>query len=278
MTLAAWEIKALMEGDHEDVFGVLGPHVVETAGAVGVAVRALLPQASRVRVIPVLGDLAPRAMDPVHPAGLFEAIFPDVGRPFAYRLEVSNGQGAIAMVEDPYRFPSTLSEFDRHLLAEGTHYGASDKLGAHPTVLDGVAGTVFAVWAPDAHRVSVVGDFNAWDGRRHPMRRHSANGIWEIFAPGVEEGARYKFEIRSRSGEPIALKADPYAFAFEQETPRTAAIVYRLEGYRWRDEDWLAARDRQNPQDGPMTIYEVHLGSWRRGPGGGGRLFPPHGV
>src|SRR5688572_21913413 len=124
MTLAAPDIKALVEGDHEDVFGVLGPHVVDTAGAVAVVVRALLPQARRVRVMPVLGDRAPRAMEPVHPAGLFEAIFPDVRRPFAYRLEVSDGRGALAMVEDPYRFPSTLSEFDRHLLAEGTHYGA----------------------------------------------------------------------------------------------------------------------------------------------------------
>src|SRR5919106_5792291 len=247
MTLAAWEIKALMEGDHEDVFGVLGPHVVETAGAVGVAVRALLPQASRVRVIPVLGDLAPRAMEPVHPAGLFEAIFPDVRRPFAYRLEVGDGQGAIAMVEDPYRFPSTLGEFDRHLLAEGTHYGVSDKLGAHLTVLDSVAGTVFAVWAPDARRVNVVGDFNAWDGRRHAMRRHPANGIWEIFVPAVEPGARYKFEIRSQSGAPIALKADPYAFAFEPEAPRTAAVVYRLEDHRWRGGEWPPGRGPAKP-------------------------------
>ncbi len=272
MALADREITALVEGDCEDVFGVLGPHLVQTGNGAALAVRALLPQASGVRVIPALADREPRAMERVHPAGLFEAIFPDERQMFAYRLEVCDGQGAVAVVEDAYRFPSTLSEFDRHLLAEGTHYGASDKLGAHPAVLDGVAGTVFAVWAPSARRVSVVGDFNAWDGRRHPMRLHPTNGIWEIFVPGVQEGARYKFEVRARSGEPIALKADPYAFAFEQETPRTAAVVCRLEGHGWRDGGWLAAR-RQDRQDGPMTIYEVHLGSWRRAPEDGDRFL-----
>jgi 1,4-alpha-glucan branching enzyme len=271
--LAAREIDALVEGVHEDVFGVLGPHAVPTSTGVAVAVRALLPQADSVRVIPAAAGREPRPMQRLHPAGFFEAVFPDESRIFAYRLEVRDGPGAVAVVEDPYRFPSTLSEFDRHLLAEGTHYAASDKLGAHPMVLDGVSGTVFAVWAPNARRVSVVGDFNGWDGRRHPMRRHPANGIWEIFAPGVDEGARYKFEIRSRSGEPLALKADPYAFAFEAETPRTAAVVSRLAGHRWTDQDWLAERGRRAPQEGPLTIYEVHLGSWRRVPEEGDRFL-----
>jgi 1,4-alpha-glucan branching enzyme len=192
---------------------------------------------------------------------------------FRYRLEITDDAGATVEVEDPYRFPSVLSEYDRHLLAEGTHYEAHDKLGAHPTLTDGVAGIVFAVWAPNARRVSVVGDFNAWDGRRHVMRLHPANGIWEIFVPGVAEGTRYKFEIHSRSGEPIALKSDPYAFAFEPDTPRTAAVVCAVNTYGWRDAAWMQARARLHPFEGPVSIYEVHLGSWMRVPEEGDRFL-----
>ncbi|MEK7710247.1 MAG: 1,4-alpha-glucan branching protein GlgB, partial [candidate division NC10 bacterium] len=165
-----------------------------------------------------------------------------------------------------YRFPSTLSDYDLHLLGEGTHYKAYEKLGAHLRTLDGVAGVAFAVWAPNARRVSVVGDFNQWDGRRHPMRCHPGNGLWEIFIPGLGEGARYKFELISRAGKPLALKADPYAFAFEPETPRTAAVVCSLDGYDWGDAQWMAKRGRRNCDDSPIAIYEVHLGSWMRVP------------
>jgi 1,4-alpha-glucan branching enzyme len=273
MTLAAGEIKALVDGEHEDVFSLLGPHVVEGRGGPAVAVRALLPGAAAVRVLPRAPGPEPVDMARVHPAGLFEAVVPDQRAPFPYRLELRGADGALEETEDPYRFPSTLSDFDRHLLAEGTHYAASDKLGAHLTVLEGVTGVVFAVWAPGARRVSVVGDFNRWDGRRHPMRRHPANGLWELFVPGVAEGARYKFEIRARSGEPIALKADPYAFAFEAETPRTAAVVSSLDGFRWQDEPWMAARARASVHDRPVAIYEVHLGSWMRVPEEGDRFL-----
>ncbi len=270
MPLSAGEIKALVEGGHEDVFAVLGPHVV---GARDVVVRAFLPHATAVRVIPTSSAVPPRSMDPLHPAGVFEAVFPDVRDTFAYRLEITEGGGATVEIEDPYRFPSMLSEYDRHLLAEGTHYEAHDKLGAHPALTDGVAGVVFAVWAPNARRVSVVGDFNGWDGRRHVMRLHPANGIWEIFVPGVTEGARYKFEIASRSGEPIALKSDPYAFAFEPDTPRTAAVVCAVDTYGWRDADWMRSRARLRPYEGPVSIYEVHLGSWMRVPEEGDRFL-----
>ncbi len=271
-TLADWEIKALVDGEHEDVFGVLGPHVVEVDGRPRVVVRAVLPDADAVRVVP-LGSRPPSCtMARVHPGGLFEAQFPEQSTTFPYRLEVAGAGGAV-QIDDAYRFRSTLSDYDLHLLAEGTHENAADKLGAHLTVLDGVAGTTFAVWAPNARRVSVVGDFNRWDGRRHPMRRHPSNGIWEIFVPGVTEGVRYKFEIRARSGEPIALKADPYAFAFEAETPRTAALVSALDTYRWRDEAWMAGRARRDALHSPMSVYEVHLGSWRRVPEEGDRFL-----
>jgi 1,4-alpha-glucan branching enzyme len=273
VALPAREIEALVAGEHEDVFGVLGPHVVLLSHGPGVVVRVFLPDAATAQVIPLGSSPAPWTMERLHPAGLFEAVFADRSQVFAYQLRVTGDDGATVTIDDPYRFPSTLSDYDRHLLAEGTHEHAADKLGAHPVVLDGVAGTTFAVWAPNARRVSVVGDFNRWDGRRHPMRRHPANGIWEIFVPGVGEGARYKFEIRSRSGEPLALKADPYAFAFEAETPRTAAVVTSLDRHRWRDAAWLRRRAQRNPHDGPMAIYEVHLGSWRRVPEEGDRML-----
>ena len=270
MTLPVSDVKALVDGEHEDVFGVLGPHVIERANGRAVVVRAFLVDAESARVVPT--GAAPREMERIHPAGLFEAIFPEAHEPFPYRLEVRT-DGATIEIEDAYRFGSTLSDYDLHLLGEGTHEKTADKLGAHHMVLDAVAGTTFAVWAPNARRVSVVGDFNRWDGRRHPMRRHPGNGIWEIFVPGVAAGVRYKFEIRSRSGEPLALKADPYAFAFEAETPRTAAIVTSLATHQWRDGSWMTGRARRDLLHGPMSIYEVHLGSWRRVPEEGDRFL-----
>src|SRR6266700_1789422 len=156
-------------------------------------------------------------------------------------------------------------------LWEGTHYRIYDKLGAHAATLEDVAGVIFAVWAPNAKRVSVVGDWNGWDGRSHPLRLHPGNGIWELFLPGVPEGARYKFEIVSRSGAPLALKSDPYAFGFEPAEPRTASAVERIEGYAWGDGAWLAERGRRQALDAPMSVYEVHLGSWRHVPEEGHR-------
>ena len=214
VTLSDAEIKAIMGGDHGDPFGVLGPHLVSTDTGPAVAVRAFLPSTEAARVVPLEPGLSPRKMERVHPEGLFEALFPGSREPFPYRLEIVDGRGEVFLVDDAYRFPPILSDYDLHLLGEGTHYKAYERLGAHPRVVEGVAGVAFAVWAPNARRVSVVGDFDQWDGRRHPMRLHPGNGIWEIFIPGLAEGARYKFEIIPRSGEPLALKADPYAFSF----------------------------------------------------------------
>jgi 1,4-alpha-glucan branching enzyme len=270
MMLDAHVIRAVVEGEHGDPFAVLGPHRVQTPDGAAVVVRAMLPGATAVSVLSEGVPATP--MERLHASGLFEAVLPDRPEPLAYRLEVTR-DGRVAEIDDPYRFPSLLSDFDRHLLAEGTHYRAYEKLGAHAAVLDGVAGVAFAVWAPSARRVSVVGDFNDWDGRRHPMRLHPANGIWEIFVPGLSEGQRYKFEIRGRSAEPLALKSDPYALAFETDMPRTASVVANLDDFRWGDAAWLAARARRDLLHEPLSIYEVHLGSWRRVVEEGGRFL-----
>jgi 1,4-alpha-glucan branching enzyme len=270
MTLDQQAIRAVVEGEHGDPFAVLGPHRVQTPDGVAMAVRAIVPGAAAVRVLSA--DAPPSPMERLHPVGFFETVLPDRREVFTYRLEITR-DGRTTEIEDPYRFPSLLSDFDRHLLAEGTHYRAYEKLGAHPAVIDGVAGISFAVWAPSARRVSVVGDFNDWDGRSHPMRLHPANGIWEIFVPALGEGNHYKFEIRGPSAQPLALKADPYALAFEAETPRTASVITGVDDFRWSDKAWLDARARRRPLHEPLSIYEVHLGSWRRVPEAGDRFL-----
>jgi 1,4-alpha-glucan branching enzyme len=253
-------IGSLVTGEHGDPFAVLGPHRAPDGT---VAIRAFLPDAQAVALVP---EGAPDGVRPLaleHAAGLWVVTLPGPA-PAAYRLRVTDREGAVILIEDPYRFPATLSGFDLHLLGEGMHYRIYDKLGAHPARLECVDGIIFAVWAPNARRVSVVGDWNGWDGRRHPMRLHPGNGIWELFIPGVREGQRYKYEILSRSGEPLALKADPFAFAFEPDTPYTASVVCDLDGYAWGDAEWMAARRHRRADETPMSVYEVHLGSWRR--------------
>jgi 1,4-alpha-glucan branching enzyme len=258
-------IESLVRGEHGDPFAVLGPHVVQAGRQKALVVRALLPGAAEAEVVPSGGGPdapAPEAMACLHLDGLFQAVFSRQRDPFPYCLRWTDAAGHVHEEEDPYRFPSTLSDFDLHLLGEGAHFRSYDKLGAHSTTLDEVAGVTFAVWAPNARRVSVVGDFNGWDGRRHPMRLHPGNGIWELFVPGLREGDLYKYEILPKAGGLLTLKADPYAFAFE-EPPRTASRVADL-AYAWGDAEWMAGRARRNALGAPIAIYEVHLGSWRR--------------
>jgi 1,4-alpha-glucan branching enzyme len=224
----------------------------------GVVVRTLRPEALSVRVEPAGVDLEHLG------DGLWEGLVPDAELPFEYELRVAYPNGNEFTMRDPYAFLPTLGELDLHLAGEGRHEEIYRRLGAHETEMSGIAGTAFAVWAPNARSVSVVGDFNSWDGRLHPMRSMGSSGIWELFVPDVGPGAKYKFEIRAASGE-LRLKADPYAFEAEVP-PQTASIVNRSE-FEWSDEEWLDMRRGLAPLHEPMTIYEVHAGSWRNGLG-----------
>jgi 1,4-alpha-glucan branching enzyme len=244
-------IEALIRGDHGDPFALLGMQEAEGGGLV---VRTFQPQASRVWLVDQATGRSAGEFSRLHADGLFVAPLPDRTTRFAYRLRLEVG-GATSEIDDPYRFPPLLGELDVYLLAEGNHLGLYDKLGAHPMAVDGVAGTAFLVWAPSARRVSLVGDFNGWDGRRHPMRKRVECGVWEIFLPGLGAGAIYKFEIKGPHGELLPLKADPLAFAAEHP-PRTGSVVAGLGALAWADEAWMAARKARNAREAPISIYE----------------------
>ncbi|HET6521412.1 MAG TPA: 1,4-alpha-glucan branching enzyme, partial [Geminicoccaceae bacterium] len=249
-------LEALVRGDHGDPFALLGPHANETS----VTVRAFLPHASRAWLVE---DDTAIELNRVHGEGLFEAGLRRRGN-VAYRLRQQVGE-RVAEFDDPYRFPPVLGELDIHLIAEGNHRRMYEVLGAHPREIDGVQGTAFAVWAPNARRVSVVGDFNGWDGRVHPMRRRVEVGIWELFLPEIGPGTVYKFEIKDQHGHLLPLKADPFAF-YAERPPRTASVVHGLPRAGWHDRGWLEARARANERTAPISVYECHLGSWMRAP------------
>ncbi len=202
--------------------------------------------------------------------GLFEAILPQGTVPLTYQYHVTSLTGKVDHWHDPYAFEPFLSDFDLHLFGEGKLYKAYEKMGAQCCTHQGIPGVNFAVWAPNARRVSVVGNFNEWDGRRHPMRHRSEVGIWELFIPDLLEGELYKFEILPEGDQVPFTKADPFAMSAELR-PRTASVVCDLRGFSWNDETWLENRSAQDPLTGPLSIYEVHLGSWRRMPAEGDR-------
>jgi len=253
------DIQLIVHGEHPNPFSVLGVHRAALIDGPRVVVRAFLPTAVEAWVVDAENGRKTR-MEKVDDAGFFEVVRVDERR-FTYRLRARWESGAESEFEDPYTFPPTLSELDLHLLAEGRDLQLFRKLGAHPWSIDGVSGVRFAVWAPNAARVSVVGDFNHWDGRRYPMRRHPGAGVWDLFIPGLSVGALYKYEIKPRYGPPF-VKADPVGFRSEVR-PATASVVHELGRYEWGDEDWLERRRLMKAADAPMSIYEVHLGSWR---------------
>jgi 1,4-alpha-glucan branching enzyme len=255
------DITLLREARHPDPFSVLGLH----ADAQGVLwLRTLLPQAQIVAVLDAADGKAVAQLEQRHADGVFEARLTRRKRRFDYRLAVQWGDGHAGEYADAYAFDSSIGEQDLHYLGEGTHQRPYTVLGAHPMQLAGVAGTRFVIWAPNAQRVSVVGDFNNWDGRRHPMRLHYGLGLWEIFIPHVAAGDRYKYEIRSQRGRILPLKADPYAMAAELR-PATASVVAALP----KAKTLSSTRSMANARTAPVSIYEVHLGSWKRAPDGG---------
>jgi 1,4-alpha-glucan branching enzyme len=254
----AWRLdqqsaRALALGTHDNPFGVLGPHDAPD----GRIIRAFLPAATKVDVVRRCDGAMLAALEPGREAGLFEGF---VCERVPYRLRIA-WPDAVQETEDPYSFGSLLGDLDLHLFNEGRHFELAGCLGAQSVTIDGVNGVRFAVWAPNASRVAVVGDFNSWDRRRHPMRVRHGAGIWELFIPRVPPGSRYKYDIAGPGGIEVAWKADPVARQTEPP-PGTASVVPQPEDHRWRDEAWMQSRGQRQAPDAPISIYEVHLGSW----------------
>jgi 1,4-alpha-glucan branching enzyme len=252
------QIDAIRKGTHGDAFSFLGPHIKGDA----YEIRAWLPQAVEASVV-LSGVTMPHviAMKRIGKDGFYQAAL--LAKPDQYILRIKDHSGTVQDVEDPYRFPALLTSFELHLHGEGTNYESYRTLGAHLTECEGLPGVRFAVWAPNARVVSIVGEFNDWDRTRHPMRLRDG-GIWEIFIPRLAEGTHYKFSVLGLSST-AQDKCDPYGF-FAEVPPRTASIVWPLTNYQWADEDWMTRRGQRNWLRGAMTIYEVHLESWLRGP------------
>ncbi len=258
-------IQAIVRTDHHDPFQILGAHVAEFKGKKCVAVRAFLPDAERVEVIDIANGM-PFKMNRLDDAGFFEAVILDRTSVFAYRLKSYYTNGASAEFYDSYAFMPTLGETDQYLFNEGNHHELYEKLGAHIRYMDyyqdKLGGISFAVWAPNAKRVSVVGDFNCWDGRRHVMRSLGNSGIWEIFVPGLQAGQNYKFEVKTQQGH-LLEKIDPFAF-YAEVRPKTASKIYDISGYDWKDNDWMKVRSQKDWKREPVSIFECHLGSFMR--------------
>jgi 1,4-alpha-glucan branching enzyme len=255
------EVYRVMFNDHHDPFTVLGPHLLDGNR---LAIRAFLPGAASASVAgegPGRGKEFP--MTRVHEFGFFEAVIPSCTEVFPYRLRKTMEDGRVEDFHDSYSFMPTLTDFDIYLFNAGDHHRIYEKLGAHFAEVNGIGGVQFAVWAPSARSVSVIGEFNGWDRRHHAMRVLGSSGIWEIFIPGLPEGALYKFQVKTQSGY-IADKTDPYGTEMELR-PRTASRVNFLRGYDWKDEAWMKGRPGARALQRPFAVYEIHAGSWQRG-------------
>jgi len=263
----AQQLDSVIASDHHDPFSVLGLHVLKHDPTSAI-IRTFLPLAKSVRL--VNGDQK-REMYKMREEGLFEIVIPDYKEPFNYSFEVVCWDDQTRSLIDPYRFLPQLTDYDTHLYGSGTHYEIYKKLGSHQLEIDDVQGTIFRVWAPSARRVSVIGDFNYWDGRVHQMRVLGSSGIWELFIPGITQGEIYKYEIRTGQGN-IIEKGDPFQFHAEIR-PKTASVVWSLEGYEWNDSEWLNKRSKSNIYEQPFSIYELHMGSWQRDPSDPGRFL-----
>jgi 1,4-alpha-glucan branching enzyme len=261
MLLSPAELESLVRLEHRSPHSLLGLHPLGDGS--GLVARAHLPGAAAVELVPVHDRSLPAfPLERVGDTDVFEGVTRAAAKVYAYDFVVRWSDGSVTQARDAYSFWPTLGETDLHLFNEGNHRRLYDVLGAHLEALDGVPGTTFAVWAPNARRVSVVGAFNHWDGRRHSMRQLGASGVWEIFVPGVGMGSLYKFEVVDQAGV-LSLKTDPFGFHFEV-APKQAAVVWNTEKFAWTDAAWMARRRTTNALRQPMSIYEVHLGSWRK--------------
>ena len=258
------EIERLLRGEHSDPHSILGAHPARESGEVGVVVRAMMPHVTAIDCVLDDGRVVPLSREGSGLSDLFAAFIPGATLPLQYQLRFTFVDGASWQRDDPYRFLPTLGDVDLHLFNEGTHRQLWKKLGAHVRTVDGVRGVGFAVWAPNARRVSVVGEFCHWDGRVFPMRLLGSSGVWELFIPEITEGALYKYELVTREGV-VRIKTDPFAAKMEQP-PGNASIVQLDDAYRWGDDLWIETRRDTDPVREPMSIYEVHLGSWARVP------------
>jgi 1,4-alpha-glucan branching enzyme len=259
MTIYPHDLERLLRAEHDDPFSILGLHEVDKR----LVVRVLRPDAKAVTVLDRNRRDRRYTAERVAEEGYFEA-HTDATERFDYLLELVTWSGRTIEISDPYSYGPVLGEMDMYLYCEGNHFEIYEKLGAHLREINGHHGVSFAVWAPNARRISVVSDFNGWDGRVHPMRRRRESGIWEIFIPGVTEGAHYKFEVRDAMDR-IVLKSDPFAF-FGQHGLETASLVFDFERFAWSDQKWMEARKETQWHKAPVSIYEVHLGSWARVP------------
>ena len=256
---------AIVGGYYSTPFDILGIHRHTVDGKPVIVIRTFQPQA---QTVSVLRGFQAYPMHRIHQDGFFEAVLHNESEFFYYRLSItlpaSDGRRQQTYeIDDPYRYPPVLTDFDLHLLGEGNHFRLYEKLGARLLEHASSKGVCFAVWAPNAERVSVVGNFNQWDGRRHPMRPRGGSGVWEIFIPGLKQGELYKFEVKSRHHGYLALKSDPYAHLSEMR-PNTSSVIWDLNRYEWSDQEWMAERKQRQSLDAPIAIYEVHPGSWKR--------------
>lgn len=260
LTLKIEEIQAISNGSHGDLFSVLGLHAIKVEKKEKLIVRVFRPDAKSVRIIPEKGKAV--QLQKANEAGLFEHVFGRRKNRFAYKVEVTPHEGDVYTVDDPYRFGPLLSDYDLQLWGEGNHHFAYEMMGAHLKTVDGVEGTHFVVCAPSASRVSVIGSFNNWDGRIHGMRKYPDQGIWETFIPHVTQGDLYKFEIKAHPDQAPMKKADPYG-RLSEVRPGTASKVW-TDGYSWKDAEWVQKRESIQRHDRPVSIYEIHAGSWKR--------------
>jgi 1,4-alpha-glucan branching enzyme len=264
------ELKSFLDAENATPHSILGMHKMQIDGKDVLVVRAFLRDVRTCQVVDMADQSRRYEMYPLAPEGFFEVVISNHGsEPFGYRLRTIGYNEEVRQFYDPYCFLPTLSDQDLYLFNEGTDFRAYNQLGSHIRNLGGVPGISFAVWAPCAKRVSVVGDFNGWDGRYHPMRAMGASGVWEIFIPGLREGMKYKYEIKAQD-DSILMKTDPYGAAFEPP-PGNATIVREVGDFKWNDGEWLASRAKDDWTRRPMNVYEVHAGSWKRVPEDGNR-------